>query len=318
VIWMPYICLGIGIIIGLNKLPDNFLNNIDVIITTMLLVLMLTIGISVGASESVMSSLSQIGFNCFVISLFAMIFSIGFTVIVEKTILPLEKISKNMAVEKTDTEEEIELPEEEQEEKSPLLWLMPISIILGVLIGYFIMPEDKIYILDYILTFSLFILFVGAGISVGTNRKIFSYVLKLGFRIIVLSLAILAGSIAGGVFAGLILKMPLNITMMSAGGMSYYSLTGAFMTRMYGIELGTYGFIVNVMREFFTVLFLPLLIKISKGSPIACSGAASMDTLFVPITKTVGSDLGLIVLITGSILTFIVPILLPFIFNVFP
>lgn len=90
-IWMPYICLGIGIIIGLNKLPDNFLNNIDVIITTMLLVLMLTIGISVGASESVMSSLSQIGFNCFVISLFAMIFSIGFTVIVEKTILPLEK-----------------------------------------------------------------------------------------------------------------------------------------------------------------------------------------------------------------------------------
>ena len=89
------------------------------------------------------------------------------------------------------------------------------------------------------------------------------------------------------------------------------------MTQMYGAEIGTYGFIVNVMREFFTVLFLPILIKISKGSPIAGGAAGNMDTMLVPVTKFVGPELGLIALIIGTILTFIVPVILPILYNFF-
>lgn len=89
------------------------------------------------------------------------------------------------------------------------------------------------------------------------------------------------------------------------------------MTQMYGAEIGTYGFIVNVMREFFTVLFLPILIKISKGSPIAGGAAGNMDTMLVPVTKFVGPELGLIALITGTVLTFIVPVILPILYNFF-
>ena len=98
--------------------------------------------------------------------------------------------------------------------------------------------------------------------------------------------------------------------------MSYYSITGAYMTQVYGIEAGTYGFIVNVMREFFTVLLLPLLIKISKGSPIAGGAAGNMDTMLVPVTKFVGKELGLVALITGAILTFSVPFILPFFYGI--
>lgn len=83
------------------------------------------------------------------------------------------------------------------------------------------------------------------------------------------------------------------------------------MTKMYGIETGTYGFVVNVMREFFTVLLLPLLIRISKGSPIAGGAAGNMDTMLMPITKFVGPELGLLTLVTGTILTFTVPFILP-------
>ena len=83
------------------------------------------------------------------------------------------------------------------------------------------------------------------------------------------------------------------------------------MTQTYGLTFGTYGFIVNVLREFFTVLIMPLLIKISRGSPIAGGAAGDMDTMLAPITKFVGSGLSLVTLLTGMILTFIVPILLP-------
>lgn len=99
--------------------------------------------------------------------------------------------------------------------------------------------------------------------------------------------------------------------MVSAGGMSFYSITGAFMTSTYGLKIGTYGFLVNVMREFFTILFMPILTKISLGSPIAGGASGNMDTMLAPITKFVGIRLGLVTLITGTILTFIVPFLLP-------
>lgn len=132
-----------------------------------------------------------------------------------------------------------------------------------------------------------------------------------------ISLAIIIGSILGGVMAGSILGIPVNISVISAGGMGYYSLTGAFMTSKFGIEAGTYGFVVNIMREFFTVLFLPILIKISKGSTIASGGAGNMDTMLMPVTKFVGAELGLVTLITGIILTFTVPIILPILGRIF-
>ena len=71
----------------------------------------------------------------------------------------------------------------------------------------------------------------------------------------------------------------MHITVVSAAGMSYYSITGAYMSQVYGVEIGTYGFIVNVLREFFTVSTLPLLIRISKGSPIAAGASGNMDTM---------------------------------------
>ncbi len=92
--------------------------------------------------------------------------------------------------------------------------------------------------------------------------------------------------------------------------MSYYSITGAFMTEAYGLEVGAYGFLVNVMREFLTVL-MPVLVKISKGSPIAGGAAGNMDTMLAPVTKFVGVRLGLVTLVTGTVLTFVVPFLLP-------
>ena len=36
-----------------------------------------------------------------------------------------------------------------------------------------------------------------------------------------------------------------------------------------------------------------------------------MDTMLVPVTKTVGPELGMVALISGTVLTFVVPIWLP-------
>lgn len=273
---MPFICLFFGIIIGIRNLSKEIMKKIDMGINRVIVILMTTLGMNIGINEEIISELGKIGWNCAVISIFGILFSVILTIILEKTILPLEKIKKQLELKNYENRRD----EEVEAGKSLLTIIIPISVILGVIIGVFFMDKSYEIILNY-------------------------------------SLAILMGSLLGGAVAGKILGVPENISVISASGMGYYSLTGAFMTSKFGIEAGTYGFIVNIMREFFTVFFLPILIKISKGSAIASGGAGNMDTMLMPITKFVGAELGLVTLITGIILTFSVPVLLPILGKIF-
>lgn len=310
---MPFICLFFGIIIGIRNLSKEIMKKIDMVINIVIVILMTTIGMNIGINEEIISELGKIGWNCAVISILGILFSVILTIILEKTILPLEKIKKQLELKNYENRRD----EEVEAGKSPLTIIIPISVILGVIIGVFFM--DKFYerILNYSLVISLIMLYIGVGIFLGSNLKVLEYVKVIGVKIVLISLAILMGSLLGGAVAGKILGVPENISIISAGGMGYYSLTGAFMTSKFGIEAGTYGFIVNIMREFFTVFFLPILIKISKGSAIASGGAGNMDTMLMPITKFVGAELGLVTLITGIILTFSVPVLLPILGKIF-
>lgn len=315
-IWIPFLCLAIGLFLGLRNLSERIMKQIDRLINAALMILMVTIGLKIGINDSVMLNLPRIGFNCVIISLSAIALSVVFTLLTEKTLLPLDLLIQRLNIE-TASEITPALAEPQPSETgSPLLWLIPLSIISGVVLGYLLFPSNLDFILGYLLTGSLVVLYISVGISLGANRKVFRYIKLLGFRVIYLSAAIFAGSIAAGFLSGLLLGLPLHIAVMSASGMSYYSITGAYMTQVYGIEAGTYGFIVNVMREFFTVLLLPLLIKISKGSSIAGGAAGNMDTMLVPVTKLVGAEIGLVALITGTILTFAVPFLLPLLFHI--
>lgn len=310
---MPFICLFFGIIIGTRNLSKEIMKKIDMGINIVIVILMTTIGMNIGINEEIISELGKIGWNCAVISIFGILFSVILTIILEKTILPLEKIKKQLKLKNYENRRD----EEVEAGKSPLTIIIPISVILGVIIGVFFMDKSYERILNYSLVISLIMLYIGVGIFLGSNLKVLEYVKVIGVKIVLISLAILMGSLLGGAVAGKILGVPENISVISAGGMGYYSLTGAFMTSKFGIEAGTYGFIVNIMREFFTVFFFPILVKISKGSAIASGGAGNMDTMLMPITKFVGAELGLVTLITGIILTFSVPVLLPILGKIF-
>ncbi|GHU49066.1 hypothetical protein FACS1894127_1260 [Clostridia bacterium] len=313
--WLPFACLAIGAIVGWRGLSTIILAKIDIITNIALIALMLTIGTNIGVSDTIMRNLPFIGLNCVVIAFLAIGFSIIFTFIAEKTVLPLDKArlkvptSNNIDAEKKGSSNEER--SSDSNGSSPLVWIMPVSIILGAIFGFFLMPKAYVYLLDYSLTVALVVLYISVGISLGTSRDVFKYIKQLGLRVLFLPFAILTGSLSGGFLAGCILNVPLYVPVMSAAGMSYYSITGAFMSQAYGVEIGTYGFIVNVMREFFTVSSLPLLIKISKGSPIAGGASGNMDTMLAPVTKFVGAELGLVTLFTGTVLTFLVPFLLP-------
>lgn len=307
--WMPFVCLGIGFFIGVIVKNQYLLKLIDNVFTLALALLMLSIGVGIGLDETILNSMLKIGFHCFVIAIFAIAGSVLLTVLCEKTVLPLKKIDADLSA------RNIKLDSKSDHESGSggkfIVWIMPICIVMGLLIGVFLRNKVTSDAVNSSFTIFLVVLYICVGVSQGSNREVFQFIKILGIRVIWLSFAILVGSLAGGYIAGFLLNIPENISVISAGGMSYYSITGAFMTKTYGLEIGTYGFIVNVIREFMTVLLMPLLIKISMGSPIAGGASGNMDTMLAPVTKFVGVRLGLVTLVTGAILTFIVPFLLP-------
>ena len=323
-IYIPFLCVTLGAVISWRGLPPRVLRGSDMVMNAALMLLMTVIGLNIGLSETVMKNLGRIGIKCLLISLAAIACSVALTVLCERTVMPLEKIRLTLLREKQEAARQNRdagrgaLPRAEnagskQEDGSfsPLLILMPIFILLGILIGYFALPKGDAAWLDTLLTVSLFFLYTGAGIILGTNKEVFTYIKKLGLRMLFLPLSIFVGCLLGGFLMGVVLDVPLKWSVLSASGMGYYSMSGAFLTEAYGIEAGVYGFIVNVSRDVFTVALLPLLAKISKGSPIASGAGGCMDTMLIPVSKAVGPELGLVALISGTITTLAVPIWLP-------
>ena len=317
---IPFICLAFGAAINWRGLPAPLLKAFDITTNAALILLMTVIGLNIGTSPQVMGNLGTIGLNCLIISLSAITGSVILVCLAEATVMPLEKIRLQLSEENSHAAEESAVHQdavvhaaEFQTESSfsPLIIVMPACIVIGIIAGYFWLQDMSRSILDTTLTVSLIFLYTGVGVSLGENKEVFQYIKRLGVRILFMPAAIFAGCIAGGFISGLLLGLPLSYSVISASGMGYYSLTGAFMTESLGIEAGTYGFIVNVSRDVFTVALLPLLSKISKGSPIASGAAGCMDTMLVPVTRAVGPELGMVALISGTILTFVVPVWLP-------
>ncbi|QHI71035.1 lysine exporter LysO family protein [Aminipila terrae] len=306
---MPFISIFIGLSVGLKIKSRKFLKIVDIISNIVLIILMITIGSNIGVNDSLMKSLGQIGINCFLISTFA----IGLSIIVTFSFEKSMKLLDNINIKTDDIQVDIleDTPSENASYKSPLIWSMPLGIVSGIAFGRFLLPVELAFLLDYVIRICLIIIYIGVGISLGNNSDTLKYMKQLGWRILLVPVAILFGSILGGVISGFVLGLPLKITLISSAGMSYYSVTGAYMSSAYGVGVGTYGFVVNVIREFLTVLCLPLIIRISPGSAIASGGAGDMDTMLLPIQKFVGRDLGLVTLFNGTVLTMIVPFLLP-------
>jgi uncharacterized membrane protein YbjE (DUF340 family) len=108
-----------------------------------------------------------------------------------------------------------------------------------------------------------------------------------------------------------ILGVDMCWSVTASSTMGYYSLPGAFMTEAYGVEAGIYGFMVNIFRDIVTVTAMPLIKRISKGAPIASGAGGCMDSMFIPVTRAVGPELGIAGLISGTIITIFVPFWLP-------
>lgn len=187
------------------------------------------------------------------------------------------------------------------------------ALVMGVLLGFsHVIPESALGGVAFGSRWLLIALLFLVGIDVGANKEVLRDLRKMGVRILVLPLAITAGSLLGGVAVSLLQDVSVYESLAVASGMGYYTLSSIILTQAVGSTLGTLAFLSNIFREILTVITCPVLARISRLAPVASGGATSMDTTLPVIIQCTSKTVGILAVISGVVITLLVPFLVSF------
>ncbi len=187
-----------------------------------------------------------------------------------------------------------------------------LTVLTGIIVGYFLIPVSWITQIDTVSTGLLFILLLGIGIDLGGSDRLFARIKELGYKVLLIPLLIAAGSIVGAMVVGNWLDFPLNEAGAVGAGFGWYSLSGIILGKLHSAKLGALAFLTNITREIMAIIMIPLLAKKRNLSVIAPGGATTMDTTLPLISESVNQpEIVITAFISGSILSALVPVLVP-------
>lgn len=191
-----------------------------------------------------------------------------------------------------------------------MIALIVCALVMGVALGFFnILPVAALGGVALCSRWLLIALLFLVGIDVGGNKEVLADLKRMGAKILVLPLAITAGSLLGGMVASVLTDVALYESLAVASGMGYYTLSSIILTQAVGTTLGTLAFLSNIFREILTVVTCPILARISRLAPLASGGATSMDTTLPVIIQCTSKTVGVLAVISGVIITLLVPFL---------
>lgn len=192
-----------------------------------------------------------------------------------------------------------------------------LSIIVGVLWGFFFKSDFITNNSGIFIDIGLCLLLFFVGIDIGDNSTVFRNLKKYGKKIWVLPFATIIGSLLGGALATFLIPMSLGQSLAVASGLGWYSLSAIELSKI-SAELGSIAFLSNIFREVLAIVTIPIIAKkIGSFESVSVAGATSMDTLLPVINRSNSSDISIIAFFSGVVLTSSVPILVPLIINIF-
>lgn len=199
-----------------------------------------------------------------------------------------------------------------------MTYIIILSVLVGIGCGYFVLPPEVVSSMDQVTSISLFVLIFLVGIDIGGNKKLIEDLKNLGLKVLLIPCGGVIGSLLGGLIIGTIFSMPMREGLSIGSGFGWYSLSGVMLKELGGETLGAIAFLSNVFRELLTVILIPILAKKLNGyTAIAPAGATSMDTTLPLISKATNSEVAVVAFINGVVLSSLVPILVPFFYNMF-
>jgi uncharacterized membrane protein YbjE (DUF340 family) len=294
-----------GILLGFKLNQENkFVKFADLITKVGLVILLLAMGANLGSNDQIVLQLGEIGFQAFIFAAVSIIFSL-LAVIIFVRIFNL-----NNLLLRADLETEAEI--EDQNANNTMTILIFVSVVIGILFGYFMLNGSEQGWIDLLTNYSLAVLLFGVGIDLGASREIIEDLKLMGWKLIIIPILIALGSLLGAVLSGLFFGFAAAESAAVGAGFGWYSLSGVLISKLHSAELGSLAFLTNVFRELLTVMILPLVARcFGSLAAIAPGGATTMDVT-LPLVKESGGEAVVIpAFVSGAILSTLVPILVP-------
>ncbi|TCO05392.1 lysine exporter LysO family protein [Natronoflexus pectinivorans] len=163
-------------------------------------------------------------------------------------------------------------------------------------------------------TYALYLLMLIVGISVGSDKSMSEIFRRMKLVHLLVPVGVILGSLAGAVIVSLFIHQISHGTAMAIGaGFGYYSLSAILISGIRGDEAGVVALLANIFREVFTLVMAPFLVKLfGRFSIIASGGATAMDTTLPVIVRFSGKEMTVIAILSGIVLSLLVPVLVPF------
>ncbi|MFM2668243.1 lysine exporter LysO family protein [Vibrio mediterranei] len=127
-----------------------------------------------------------------------------------------------------------------------------------------------------------------------------------------IALIIVVSSLIGGAIAAMVLDISVYKGLAMASGFGWYSLAGILMGDAFGPVYGGASFMIELLRESVALVFIPLLITRKPCTAIGYAGATAMDFTLPVIQSTGGVRCVPVAIVSGFILSLLVPVMMLF------
>lgn len=185
-----------------------------------------------------------------------------------------------------------------------------ILVVGGGLILGLLLPVDLSWV-DTASEWILFLLLFFIGIQLRNSGLTLGQIL-LNKHGMLIALVIVSTSMIGGVIAAYILGISVFHGLAMASGFGWYSLAGILMGDAFGPVYGGASFMIELLRELVSLVMIPLFIRTKPCSAIGYAGATAMDFTLPVIQTTGGVRCVPIAIVSGFILSLLVPVLMLF------
>ena len=295
VFYLWLIALGAGI--GAKALRGIRMVWLSRLQMAVLFMIILSLGIQLGANEEVAESVGIIGLAALISALLAMAGSLLFGYLLRRFLLKLDRFGSAGGESGTEADSG---------------GVILAAVIVGAFLGRAVLPEAVTRRCAPAVSLGLDVMLFLVGLDLGVQgESIRSMIRDAGARPLLLPLAVVAGSLSFGALTALVLPFSPRETAAVAAGMGWYSLAPSILAP-YSLKLSAIAFLSNIIRELLSILLVPFVARrIGYLESVAIAGATAMDTLLPVILKAADRRITVYAFTSGLVCSLLVPVLVP-------
>ena len=288
-----------------------------------LIILVMVMGMRMGSNEEVIANLSTIGISAFFMTVVIMGCSIT-AIFLARHAMGIDKTGRMKTSEAEILTGEGETggtghAEEEGSGGNSTTIAILASVAAGMAMGYLVIRrvfEGNMDQFDSLaglaIKIGLCLLLVFIGLDLGLDGTVVDNFKKVGLRILVFPAVVIAGTLAGAAACSLFMDFSLKECLAIGAGFGWYTLAPGIIMENGYVTASAVSFLHNVMRELFSIIFVPLVAKkIGYIETTGMPGAAAMDVCLPIVEKSTRSDIAVYSFVSGVILSAAVPVLVP-------